>query len=107
MLIVVIAKRWLSSVDEEGRRRLANSDDFVRLEIGTALRRDIRVIPVLVELSGVSRRESRFLSWFVDRRRPIVVVPAARAAWGVHLIVRVEALRIPAAVAGAGGQRVA
>jgi hypothetical protein len=49
VLIAVIGKRWLSSADEEGSRRLDNPEDFVRLEIGTALRRGIRVIPVLVE----------------------------------------------------------
>jgi hypothetical protein len=37
------------SSDEEGRRRLDNPGDFVRLEIGTALKRGIRVIPVLVD----------------------------------------------------------
>ena len=49
VLIVVIGRHWLSSADEEGRRRLDNPEDFVRLEIGTALKRGIRVIPVLVE----------------------------------------------------------
>jgi hypothetical protein len=45
VLIAVIGKRWLSAADEGGRRRLDNPEDFVRLEIGIALRRDIRVIP--------------------------------------------------------------
>jgi tetratricopeptide (TPR) repeat protein len=49
VLIAVIGKRWLTSSDEEGKRRLDNSDDFVRLEIATALKRNIRVIPVLVD----------------------------------------------------------
>jgi tetratricopeptide (TPR) repeat protein len=49
VLIAVIGKRWLTSSDEEGKRRLGNSDDFVRLEIATALKRNIRVIPVLVD----------------------------------------------------------
>jgi trehalose/maltose transport system substrate-binding protein len=49
VLIVVIGKRWLTSTDEEGRRRLDNPEDFVRLEIATALKRGIRVIPVLVD----------------------------------------------------------
>ena len=48
-LIAVIGKRWLASADEEGNRRLDNPEDFVRLEIGAALRRSIRVIPVLVD----------------------------------------------------------
>jgi hypothetical protein len=49
LLISVIGKNWLTSSDDEGKRRLDNPEDFVRLEIGTALRRNIRVIPVLVE----------------------------------------------------------
>ena len=48
-LIAVIGKRWIVSPDEEGKRRLDNPDDFVRLEIATALKRNIRVIPVLVD----------------------------------------------------------
>jgi len=48
VLIAVIGTHWLTSTDEQGGRRLDNSEDFVRMEIATALRRDIRVIPVLV-----------------------------------------------------------
>jgi hypothetical protein len=46
VLIAVIGRRWLSASDEEGRRRLDNPEDFARIEIATALRREIRVIPV-------------------------------------------------------------
>jgi hypothetical protein len=49
VLVAVMGKRWLSSADEEGRRRLDNPEDFVRVEVGTALKRGVRVIPVLVE----------------------------------------------------------
>lgn len=55
VLIAVIGKRWLISSDEEGRRRLHNPEDFVRVEIATALKRDIRVIPVLVEGASMPR----------------------------------------------------
>ena len=48
VLIAVIGKGWANAVDEDGHRRLDNPDDWVRLEVGGALRRDIRVIPVLV-----------------------------------------------------------
>src|SRR5687767_2733903 len=44
VLIAVIGQNWLS-----GSAKLNNPNDFVRLEIATALRRDIRVIPVLVQ----------------------------------------------------------
>jgi TPR repeat protein len=48
-LIAVIGKRWLIASDKEGRRRIDNPDDFVRFEIATAVKRNIRVIPVLVD----------------------------------------------------------
>jgi len=49
VLIAVIGKNWLTSKDDHGNRRLDNPKDFVRMEIGTALKRKIRVIPVLVD----------------------------------------------------------
>lgn len=55
LMIVVIGKGWLTCTDLEGRRRLDNPDDFVRLEIATALGRGIRVIPVLVAGASVPR----------------------------------------------------
>ena len=49
-LLAVIGPRWLTLTDKEGRRRLDDPNDYVRLEIETALRRDdVIVIPVLVE----------------------------------------------------------
>jgi hypothetical protein len=49
VLIAVIGSRWVTSSDRRGRRRLDIPEDIVRLEIATALKRGIRVIPVLVE----------------------------------------------------------
>jgi hypothetical protein len=48
VLIALIGKQWLAIKDGQGRRRLENPEDFVRLEIKTALDRNIRVIPALV-----------------------------------------------------------
>ncbi len=47
-LIAIIGKHWLTVTDEEGHRRLDNTEDFVRIEIKAALKRDIPVIPFLV-----------------------------------------------------------
>jgi hypothetical protein len=48
VLLAVIGKQWLGIADRDGHRRLDNPEDFVRLEIATALARNIRVIPMLV-----------------------------------------------------------
>jgi hypothetical protein len=52
-LIAVIGEHWLGMTDERGIARLNNPSDYVRMEIETALRRGIRVIPVLVENATV------------------------------------------------------
>src|SRR5262245_17865685 len=49
IFLVVIGPRWLEAKDENGARRLDNADDFVVIEIATALARNIRVIPILVD----------------------------------------------------------
>lgn len=48
ILLVVIGSNWLSGGQGSGVNRLLNETDFVRLEIETALRLNIPVIPVLV-----------------------------------------------------------
>lgn len=48
-LLAVIGPGWLEARDEKGHRRLDNPDDFVRIEIGKALKRGISVIPILLE----------------------------------------------------------
>jgi hypothetical protein len=47
LMLVVVDKNWAAAKDEEGRIRLRNPDDFVRVEVEAALKRDI-AIPVLV-----------------------------------------------------------
>ncbi|ABB31433.1 PASTA domain containing protein [Geobacter metallireducens RCH3] len=49
VLLVIIGRRWIDCTDAAGRRRLDDPRDFIRLEVGTALRRNIRVVPVLVQ----------------------------------------------------------
>ena len=56
-LIAVIGKTWLMRDEENGRSRLDNPGDFVRLEIEHALRRNILLIPALVEGAEMPRAE--------------------------------------------------
>lgn len=48
VLLAMIGRDWLDSKDAQGQRRLDNINDFVRMELASALRRDIPVVPVLV-----------------------------------------------------------
>jgi hypothetical protein len=58
VLIVVMGPTWATVKDERGRARLADPEDFVRLEVETALRRsDVTPIPVLVSGARMPKRE--------------------------------------------------
>jgi hypothetical protein len=56
VLLAVIGSKWVDAVDEYDRRRLDDPDDLVLLEIATALQRNVRVIPVLVDGTPPPRR---------------------------------------------------
>lgn len=49
LMLVLIGKDWVEAKDRSGRRRLEDPGDFVRLEIGAALKRNIPVTPVLLQ----------------------------------------------------------
>jgi hypothetical protein len=55
VLLALIGREWLTMTDENGQRRLDNPEDYVRLEIETALTRKIRVIPILVDEARIPR----------------------------------------------------
>ena len=48
-MLAVIGPNWIDGKNETGQRRLDNPDDFVAIEIGAALARNIPVVPVLVD----------------------------------------------------------
>lgn len=48
VFIELVGDRWATITDHAGRRRLDDPEDFVRLELATALRRGITIIPILV-----------------------------------------------------------
>ena len=89
--LVLIGREWLDAEDASGRRRLAQQNDYVRLEIATALEQpNMRVIPVLVEgtrmpateelpetIQGLARRQAVSLrdeSWDTDVKRFIIAL---------------------------------
>jgi glycerophosphoryl diester phosphodiesterase len=50
VLLALIGPQWLTVTDAKGAKRLDDPEDFVRLEVETALNRDdVRVIPILVD----------------------------------------------------------
>jgi hypothetical protein len=57
VLVAVIGKHWLAATDEQGTRRLDNPNDFVRLEIAGALKRNIPVFPILVDGADMPRAQ--------------------------------------------------
>ena len=48
VVLVLIGRNWLAATDSAGETRLHDPDDYVRIEVGRALARDLTVIPVLV-----------------------------------------------------------
>lgn len=57
VLLALIGKNWLTATNDSGVRRLDDPTDFVRLETASALKRDIPVIPVLVQGAGMPRAQ--------------------------------------------------
>lgn len=55
VLLAVIGMRWLDERHETGVRRLEDPNDFVRMEIASALKREIPLIPVLVRGAKMPR----------------------------------------------------
>lgn len=57
VLLAVIDQAWLTRVDENGQRRLDNPADYVRLEIITAFRRRLGIIPVVLPGARMPQKE--------------------------------------------------
>ena len=58
VLIAVIGPKWLTAEDTNGKRRLEDPRDLVRLEIERALARNIRVIPLLTDRTPMPTEDS-------------------------------------------------
>ena len=67
-LAVLIGRHWLDAADVEGKRRLDDPEDSVRLEVTAALERGLKVIPV--PLGGATMPRAQQL--------PVVLAPLSR-----------------------------
>ena len=106
VVLVLIGKGWLDVKDAAGNRRLDDPRDYVRMEVETALRKNITVIPVLLQgaempsakalpeaLSDFSRRNALRLDddqWNSDFRMLTVIL---RNSLGIERSVRDQKIR--------------
>jgi hypothetical protein len=90
VLLAVIGKSWLTATDPSGQRRIDSSNDFVRLETLSALKRDIPVIPVLVHGAKMPREEElpKELSELAFRNN----VELSHARWDSDVQLLIQAL---------------
>jgi hypothetical protein len=58
VLLAVIGPRWFDARDQAGRRRLDSNRDYVRIELASALKRSIPVIPILVDGAAMPDEDS-------------------------------------------------
>jgi hypothetical protein len=81
VLIALIGRHWLTATDRDGRRRLDKPNDWVRLEIQTALaRKETRVIPARVE--GVEMPSPDHLPEPLRKLSHRMAVELRHARWG-------------------------
>jgi hypothetical protein len=119
VLLALIGPNWLDVRDKQGNRRLDNPADVLRIEIGTALQRDIPVIPILLdgarmpepdelpkdleELSvrnGIDIRHASFRSDMDKLIRGLKGVPALEDRMRAEGRIKVDAMFIKGAPSG-------
>jgi hypothetical protein len=91
VFLSLIGKSWLTAKDTSGQRRLDDPADFVRIETGAALKRDIPVIPVLVQ--GASAPKPDQLPDDLKELAFRNAVELTHPRWNSDIQVLIEALR--------------
>jgi hypothetical protein len=91
VFLSLIGKSWLTAKDTAGQRRLDDPADFVRIETGAALKRDIPVIPVLVQ--GASTPKPDQLPNDLKELAFRNAVELTHARWDSDIQVLIKALR--------------
>jgi hypothetical protein len=84
VLLAVIGPRWLEARNDAGKRRLDHPNDWVRLEIARALKRDIAVIPVLIGGAELPKKPDlpEDIQGLLDRQSATVTIFARSLTFG-------------------------
>jgi hypothetical protein len=104
VLLAIIGQEWLDMRDAGGRRGLDDPNDFVRIELASALHRDISVIPVLVRGAKMPLADQ-----LPDDLRDLAfrnAVEISHARWKSDVQVLVDALRPHLDASGTDGSRI-
>lgn len=91
VLLAVIGPRWLTAKDKDRRRRIDDPEDYVRLEITTALERGGKVLPVLVDGARLPRAQN-----VPEPLRPLLrrqAIELTDSRWSYDLGVLLDELR--------------
>src|SRR5262245_21104438 len=91
VFLSLIGRSWLTAKDTSGQRRLDDPADFVRIETAAALKRDIPVIPVLVQ--GASAPKSDQLPDDLKDLAFRNAVELTHPRWDSDIQVLIKALR--------------
>jgi len=89
VLLALIGDRWLTITDDRGRRRLDDPDDFVRLEIGAALERNVRIIPILVAGANMPRADELPAGLVGLERRQALELSPSRFEYDTNRLLKV------------------
>jgi hypothetical protein len=119
VLLALIGDQWLTIADVQGRRRLDDPNDFVRLEIEAALRRNVRIVPILVDGANMPRTDELPTGLAGLVRRQALELSPSRFEYDLSRLLRVldrtladvrmevdTAAAIPSSAANAPGEQI-
>jgi type VI secretion system protein ImpC len=89
VFIAVIGRQWLTVTGVDGRRRLDNPEDFVRLEIAAAINRRLPIIPMLVGGATMPRSEDMPEPLKTLTRRQAVEISDIRFDRDMNLLIEI------------------
>ena len=98
-MIVLIGPDWASAVDDDGRRRLDDPDDWVTAEVGAAIESGVPIFPVLVDDTPMPREEDLPARLTPLTRHNAISISDQRWKSDTTRLAKIVALDIPGSVA--------